>query len=204
MHLSSPNHVTYIVGASGTGTSTRAEQLRRELTAGPDARGCCVIATDVVRAQLRAVLHEHDHPDLWGESFNLDGRDGDRHRDGVNVDAFERQCAPILRAVEAGVEYALSEGWDVIVEGVHLLPGAFGIPTGVPVTVELLVVTDAAEHVARFRSRDAASGGRRPAAHYEANLARVHAVQDELVDRWLAWRAALPTGVELTLIGPDA
>jgi 2-phosphoglycerate kinase len=204
MEPARPQLVTYVLGASGTGTSTRAAQLQRELLECEDQRGCCLLSTDVVRAQLRAVLERTDHPDLWGESFDLPGRDGDRHRDGVDVEAFERQCAPILRAIEAGVAYALTEGWDVIVEGVHLLPGALALPSGVAVRVELLVVDDAAEHVSRFRHRDAASGGRRAAAHYEANLPRVRAIQDELVDRWVAWRRALAPDHEVVLVGPDA
>jgi 2-phosphoglycerate kinase len=180
--------VHYIAGASGVGTSTRARELQQAWSAEPDARPVCVLATDVVRAQLRAVLDRDAHPDLWGESFNLPARQGDAIREGVAIDAFLRQCAPILRAIEAGVEYALTEGWDVIVEGVHLVPGAYERASGddVTVTAELLVVDDVAAHVARFRSRDAASSGRRPAPHYEANLERVRAVQAELVERWSA------------------
>lgn len=198
--------VHYVAGASGTGTSTRAAQLQRELAGRPEARGSCVIATDVVRAQLRAVLDRETCPELWGESLNLPARPGDRLRDGVDVSAFERQCAPILRSVEAGVAYALTKGWDVIAEGVHLVPGLFTLAsrTASPltVTVELLVVEDAAEHVARFRSRDAASGGRRSAAHYEGNLGRVRAIQAELLDRWHAWRTGLDATADMTVIGP--
>lgn len=179
--------VHYVAGASGTGTSTRARELQQAWSSATGARPVCVIATDVVRAQLRAVLDRSAHPDLWGESFNLPARAGDRVRDGVAIDAFLRQCAPILRAVEAGIAYALTEGWDVIAEGVHLVPGAYAQVDvdDVIVTSELLVVEDAVEHVERFRSRDAASDGRRPAAHYEANLGRVRVVQAELVDRAL-------------------
>lgn len=186
-----PQRVHYIAGASGTGTSTRSVQLQRAWAKQPDPRPCIVIATDVVRAQLRAVLDPEQHPDLWGESFNLPVRDGDRLREGVNIDAFLRQCAPILRSVEAAVAYALSEGWDVIVEGVHLVFGEFELASGdgLEVTTELLVVEDPDEHLTRFRARDEASGGRRPAAHYEANFQRVVAVQAELVERWQAWQA---------------
>ena len=180
--------VHYVAGASGTGTSTRARELQHAWSSEPESRPVCVIATDVVRAQLRAVVDRDAHPDLWGESFNLHTRDGDDVRDGVAIGAFLRQCDPILRAVESGVEYALTEGWDVIVEGVHLVPGQYARAVGddLVVTHELLVVDDRDEHVARFRSRDTASNGRRPAPHYEANLERVRAVQAELVARLAA------------------
>lgn len=189
--------VHYVCGASGVGTSTRAAALQAEWLA-KGAR-VCVIATDVVRAQLRAVLGDAQaRPDLWGESFNLQARDGEPLRDGVAIDAFLRQCGPILRAVEAAVEYALTEGWDVVVEGVHLVPGEFALPRadGVDVAVELIVVEDAQEHARRFEARDAASGGRRPAAHYVANLPRIRTVQSLLVERWNAWDP--PPGVTTT------
>lgn len=181
--------VHYVAGASGTGTSTRAMRLQQQWTTCDDARPVLVVATDVVRAQLRTLAVQVDTPELFGESFNLtpSGAD-DLVVDGVAIGAFLRQCAPILRAVEAGVEYALTEGWDVIVEGVHLVPGAYAPTTtdDVLVAAELLVVDDPDEHVSRFVARDATSAGRRPAAHYEANLARVRAVQAELIDRWHA------------------
>lgn len=200
----SRQRVHYVAGASGTGTSTRAVQLQRELAGGVGGAPCLVIATDVVRAQLRAVLDDADHPDLWGESFNLPHAHGDRIRDGVGIDAFLRQCAPILRAVEAGVAYALTEGWHVVVEGVHLVPGQFAVPGDrvVEVVAELLVVRDRVEHAARFRGREIVSRGRRPAEHYERNLARIHVVQAELLDRWEAWRAELGDAAGIRLVGP--
>lgn len=193
-----PQRVHYLCGASGVGTSTRAAQLQRAWLA--EGARCCVIATDVVRAQLRAVLGDAlEQPDLWGESFDLRPRDGDLVRDGVAIDAFLRQCAPILRAVEAGVEYALTEGWEVVVEGVHLVPGEFELPVDVDVdvdvAVELVVVDDVQEHARRFEARDAASGGRRPAAHYVANLPRIRTIQALLVERGRSWKA--PPGVDL-------
>lgn len=191
-----PQRVHYLCGASGVGTSTRAAQLQRAWLA--EGARCCVIATDVVRAQLRAVLGDaRQQPDLWGESFDLPPRDGDLVRDGVSIDAFLRQCAQVLRAVEAGVEYALTEGWDVIVEGVHLVAGEFDVPVAaaVDVAVELVVVEDVHEHARRFEARDAASGGRRPAAHYIANLSRIRTIQALHVERSRAWQP--PPGVVL-------
>ncbi|MCW2928992.1 MAG: pgk2 [Thermoleophilia bacterium] len=192
--------MTYVIGASGVGTSTRALSLQREL--GDSGRPCLLLATDVIRAQLRTVLDQEACPELWGESFNLPTTDEDDEvRSGVNVTAFERQCAPVLRAVEAGVAYALTEGWHVVVEGVHLIPGTFQIPDAdqADVTLELLVVADEAEHIARMRSRDVASDGRRPAAHYEANLPRVRTIQAVLVERW---DALPPAQQHVTRVGP--
>ncbi len=183
--------VHYLAGASGTGTSTRARRLQLERSAIDGERPWHVIGTDVVRAQLRTCIDRDACPDLFGESFNLPVRDGDEVVDGVSIDAFARQCEPILRAVEAGVEYCLGEGWNVVVEGVHLVPGWFELASADAAdrSFELLVVDDRDVHVARLRSRDAASDGRRSAAHYERNLDRVAVVQRLLVERFEAFDA---------------
>ncbi len=192
-------HVWYIAGASGTGKSTRAAEIEYHARSAANAPRCLTIATDVIRAQLRSVLDRNEFGDLWGESFNLPVCEGDDLRTAiaddppVNLSAFIRQCTPILRCVEAGVAYALSEGWNVIVEGIHLVPGLWSLPTRptpdvpVAVTVEMLTVSDTSEHQARFRSRDVASGGQRPAAHYIANIPRIQVIQNELVSRWADW-----------------
>jgi 2-phosphoglycerate kinase len=178
-----PQRVHVIAGASGTGTTTRAFELRRAWEDDPSlVRPVSIVHTDVVRALLRTAVDAGTCPDLFGESFTLAAQEGDEVVDGVSVTAFERQCAPILRAVRAAIAYSLDEGWHVIAEGVHLLPGLLelDLPAHVRLTSELLVVDDEADHVGRLRSRDAASDGRRSAAHYEANLARVRAVQEHL------------------------
>lgn len=186
--------VHFISGASGAGTSTRAIELRRAWEAEAGARPVHLLATDVVRAQLRTALTREEHPDLWGESFDLPARAGDRVVDDVAVDAFLRQCEPIMRAVEAGAAQALDEGWDVIVEGVHVVPGLLRPPPPerATSTFELLVVDDHDLHRERFAARDVASAGRRAAAHYVANLARIRVIQEELRERARHFSPRLP------------
>lgn len=181
-----PQRVHFIAGASGSGTSTKALQLQRRWVTQEGSRPAFVISTDVVRAQLRAVLDEADHPDLFGESFDLPARAGDVVVDGVSASAFRRQCDLVLRGVDAGLAYALTEGWDVIVEGVHLVPGMYAEPADVTVTRELLVVEDPAVHAGRFQARDLASDGRRPAEHYVRNLDRISVIQGFLAEQWVA------------------
>lgn len=180
--------VWYLLGASGTGKSTRARELVAEL--GP---AVYVISTDVIRAQLRAVLDREREPDLWAESFDvpLIGNDEGELLDGVNINGFLRQCRPVLRAVEAAVTYCLTEGWNCIVEGVHLVPGEFSLAAvaGVEVHAELRLVEDYAAHRELFVAREVASAGGRPAAHYHTNLARIRTVQGLIHERWLSWDA---------------
>lgn len=180
--------VTYILGASGTGKSTRALAKAND----HNGRIQCV-STDVIRAQLRAVLPQQSHPELWAESFNVPMLDGDEDsaRNGVNIAGFLRQSAPILRAIEAAVEYCVVEDWDCIVEGVHLVPGEFALPqlSSVEVTAELCVVEDQDAHRAMFVARERDSSGGRSAAHYHANLERIGIVQAFIQERWDGWNA---------------
>ncbi len=182
---------TFITGASGTGKSTRARMLAGDCN---PAR-LLVISTDVVRVQLRATLDSKHHPELLGESFSVPELDSDEivvAADGtkVNVGGFFRQCQTIMRAVNAAVEYALTEGWDVISEGIHLMPGLVAVPEAATSRFELIHIDDSQQHEERFREREAASLGGRPAAHYIANLPRIAVIRDEISSRWEAW---LPT-----------
>lgn len=181
-------HIWYIAGASGTGKSTRA----REIAAECDPSRSLLISTDVVRAQLRSVVTQEQHPDLWGESFNLPHHTDDElrtARDGslVNISGFLRQCEPILKAVHAAVDYGISEGWDIVVEGVHLVPGLLEVPSHTPTTLLLMQVLDNEDHARRFIAREQSSGGGRPAQHYITNLPRINVIQQLLHERWTEW-----------------
>jgi 2-phosphoglycerate kinase len=153
------------------------------------------------------VLDRATFPELWAESFDVpmaagDERAAGRTADGspVNLAGFERQCAPVLACVEAGVEYALAEGWNCVVEGVHLVPGSFAVAGGddVRVRVELCEPAGRDVHADMFLARDLASSGRRPVSHYLANLPRIEVVAAMLRERWHAWE--LPDGVEREVV----
>lgn len=196
--------VQYICGASGTGKSTLAQQVRQEQTLGLDHR-VEIISTDVLRAQLRAVLTRTDYPELWAESFNVPFADGvvvDPNQ--VNIDGFLRQCAPILRAVEAGVQYMLTEGWDVIVEGVHLVPGQYAPASSDQheVVVTMCEAQDAETHRQLFAHRDTSTRGARPAQHYQLNLARIQQIQQLLSERFDAAPMG-PTYERKTVLSTD-
>lgn len=177
-----------ITGASGTGKSTRSRAIAREC----DLDRLLVISTDVVRAQLRATMNLHEHPELIGESFSVPIIDGDQiieATDGseVNVGGFLRQCQTIMAAINAAIAYGVTEGWDIIVEGIHLMPGMVDLIESVDMQFELMNVRDTNDHAERFHRRSRASRGGRPAAHYIANLPRIEVIQDVITTRWDTW-----------------
>ncbi|MBC7644983.1 MAG: hypothetical protein H7123_07640 [Thermoleophilia bacterium] len=201
--------VTYIMGASGSGKTTRT----RELMASSPA-GVMVISTDVIRAQLRGVLDRSGYPELWAESFDVPyandcpgggspGADAGSDEPGLNVAGFARQCAPVLHAVEAGVAYALTEGCDCIVEGVHLVPGWFALPPAgddLNITAELRVVRDEMAHRDLFADREKRTYGRRPAARYHEMIDNIRAVQTLLESRWHVWVPSVTPGVACSVV----
>jgi len=219
--------VTYIMGASGSGKTTRTRELLASAAASAAAAnaagaraaatitpGVVVVSTDVIRAQLRAVLDQAEYPELWAESFDVprahDGDNGgspgaDAASDGpgLNIEGFARQCAPVLRAVEAAVDYVLTEGSDCIVEGVHLVPGWFALPPrrdDLAITAELRLVRDEPAHRGLFADREAGTQGRRPAARYLEMLANIRAVQTLLETQWNTWTPAVVPRVTCSLV----
>jgi 2-phosphoglycerate kinase len=150
------------------------------------------------------VLDRKTHPDIWAESFDVPHAAGDSISPaGVNIDGFLRQCAPIARSVEAGVEYGLDEGWNIVVEGVHLVPGTFAVPErNLQIVAELHTVADLGNHRELFTQRDIGSNGKRPAEHYHRNLDRIHDVQQLLIDRWGSWEAGERVTLERVDVTP--
>ena len=87
---------------------------------------------------------------------------------------------------------ALAEGWSIVLEGVHLVPGL------VPLEIEGALVVHArardrgrgASTAAHFHVRDAATGGVRAMDKYLTRLDDIRTIQDYIVER--AEKAGVP------------
>jgi 2-phosphoglycerate kinase len=97
------------------------------------------------------------------------------------IEGYRDQADRIGTAVAAIVERAANEATPLVVEGVHVLPGALDPALGgrCLVVEALLVVDDEELHRGHFSHR----GGARPAQRYLAGFAEIRALQDELVSR---------------------
>ncbi len=87
------------------------------------------------------------------------------------IDGFLDQTRRVLVGVEASVTRALAEGWSMVIEGVHLVPGLS------PARIEGALVVHAVLHIeneevhrTRFHVRDSATGGVRPMDKYVSRL----------------------------------
>lgn len=141
-------------GVSGVGKSSIAAEVGARL------RITTVLPTDAIREVMRHVVSDTLAPILHSSSFDawkkLRAPVPDDH-DPVIV-GFRQQAEVVATGVRALVDRALREGNDLIVEGVHIVPGLFDNDLAVwrqraVVYQTLLTVSDATTHRAHFLTR---------------------------------------------------
>jgi 2-phosphoglycerate kinase len=174
--------MVFIGGATGTGKSTVATELayRFGITR--------VTSTDFVRQTMRAFFSRDFMPSIHQSSFEA----GDVYPDADDplVSGFLEQARNVLVGVRASSERALEEGWSLVLEGVHLVPGLVDLPRpdqAVSVFV-VLSIEDEDEHVRHFRFRDEDS--ERPESRYLERFDDIRNLQEFIVAR--AARAGVP------------
>lgn len=170
--------VVLVGGAPGVGKSAVATQLAHRL-------GITRIAsTDTIREVLRTTLAPGIAPSIATSSFEA-------HRalppeagaaDPLLVGFFE-QADTVSRAARGIVARSLRERVPLVLEGVHVIPGAGLGPVGDPraVVVEaLLVVADEAEHRSHFRFRAEETADGRPLERYLDRFPEIRRIQAAL------------------------
>jgi 2-phosphoglycerate kinase len=163
--------IVLIGGATGTGKSTVASEVAHRLGINR------VTSTDVVRQTLRAFFAPDAKPSIHRSSF-------DPPPGATLVDAFLEQTDEVLVAVEAAVSRAVLEGWSMVVEGVHVVPGMLTLSAADATIVEcVLSIQDEKAHASHFWIRDATSGGERPVNKYLDRLDDIRRLQDFIVER---------------------
>src|SRR3989442_203268 len=88
-----------------------------------------------------------------------------------------------LVGVRASIERALQEGWSMVLEGVHLVPGMLPRIEGALVAQCVLAIDDAGVHGSHFMIRDTGSNGLRPHSKYIDRLDDIRRVQEHIVSR---------------------
>jgi len=166
--------VILVGGATGTGKSTVATEIAYRLGI------TRVTSTDFVRQTMRAFFSDEFMPAIHHSSFEA----GDAFPDADDplVTGFLEQSRDVLVGVVASIERALQEGWSMVLEGVHLVPGM--LPAQLPdalVVPCMLSIQDETAHAQHFFARDA--GSQRPTAKYLDRFAEIRRLQDFLVER---------------------
>src|SRR5438445_8133057 len=154
--------VILVGGATGTGKSTVATEAAYRLGI------TRVTSTDFVRQTMRAFFSHEFMPSIHYSSFEAGSalRSPEEAEDPM-LAGFLEQTRNVLVGVGASIERALEEGWSMVLEGVHLVPGMLPLMlTDALVVPCVLSIPDEEAHAAHFWIRDATSEGLRPVERY--------------------------------------
>ena len=170
--------ILLVGGATGTGKSTVATESAHRLGI------TRVTSTDFVRQTMRAFFSAEFMPSIHYSSFEAGAglRQPDQAEDPV-IAGFLEQTRNVLVGVRASIYRALEEGWSMVLEGVHLVPGMLPEIDGALVAQCVLEVEDPKQHSSHFLVRDAGSNGVRPHDKYVDRLADIRRIQASIVAR---------------------
>jgi 2-phosphoglycerate kinase len=200
--------ILLVGGATGTGKSTVATEAAYRLGI------TRVTSTDFVRQTMRAFFSEEFMPSIHYSSFEASEalREPEQAEDPV-IAGFMEQTRNVLVGVRASLERALEEGWSMVLEGVHVVPGMLPSMERALVVQCVLAIDDIEEHTSHFMIRDMGSDGLRPHAKYVDRLDDIRRIQDYIVRRARRHgvpvigntdiRSAIDRVVELVLISAE-
>ena len=179
-HLDLPV-VLLVGGATGTGKSTLATEAAHRLGI------TRVTSTDFIRQTMRAFFSREFMPSVHFSSFEaqlaLTKADEDVSDDATLM-GFLDQTRNVLVGVEAAVDRALAEGWSIVLEGVHLVPGMISTDRANALVVQCVVaISDEDVHRSHFWVRDTATEGLRPLGKYLEGMPEIRMIQDVLLER---------------------
>ena len=161
-----------IAGATGTGKSTASIKIAQR-------EGFQrIVSTDNIREVLRSVDVDESNLALHRSSYSL-GETKEPVQDWLDT------CQVLEEAILATIAKSRREGFDLVIEGVHIVPSerilrswteSGGFAMGV-----VMVVHDENLHQGMFVERE--KNTYRKAERYIANLQRIRSIQDGLIER---------------------
>ena len=173
--------ILLVGGGTGTGKSTVATEVAYRLGI------TRVTSTDFVRQTMRAFFAREFMPSIHYSSFEA-GLGLSKAEEEESGDAallgFLDQTRNVLTGVEAAVRRALDEGWSMVLEGVHLVPGMLETDFEDALVVQcVLAIHDEEIHRTHFWARDHPSEGVRPVDRYISGLPEIRMIQEYVLER---------------------
>ena len=159
-------------GTTGVGKSTIATELAFRL----GMRS--VIGTDTIREVMRRIIAPELLPALHASSFLAWKAVGRPGRADI-IRGFEDQVQHVSVGVNAVLERAHKEGFNAILEGIHLVPGYIKLDSRDFMYV--ITVRNKKELEARFYERSRYS--KRPANYYLEHIDEIMAIQEFVVEK---------------------
>ncbi|TML89450.1 MAG: 2-phosphoglycerate kinase [Actinobacteria bacterium] len=171
--------IILVGGATGTGKSTVATEVAHRLGI------TRVTSTDFVRQTMRAFFSREFMPSIHYSSFEAGhGLPEEEQETGdPTLLGFLEQTRNVLVGVNASIERALEEGWSMVLEGIHLVPGMLPRIEGALVIECILHITDTENHRSHFLIRDIVSDERRAGSKYLDHLAEIRRIQTYIAER---------------------
>jgi 2-phosphoglycerate kinase len=133
---------------------------------------------------MRAFFSEAFMPSVHYSSFEAGHAVVDSETGDPTILGFLEQTRNVLVGVDAAIQRALTEGWSMVLEGVHLVPGL--VPRridGVLVVNAVLAIESADVHRTHFHVRDLQTGGMRAMDKYIEQLDDIRRLQTHIVRR---------------------
>jgi 2-phosphoglycerate kinase len=159
--------VVAIGGSSGVGKSTVSQEVADRLGIS------VVISTDQVRAVIRSVLNPELLPALSQSSFSAAKMMRSNLSGNRLLFAFEEQARIVQHGTVALARRSVKEGQQVMINGVHVVPGLQPVDPDFPLFTYVLTVGTAQEHKGRFIKRFL-EGDRKPTEY----LQRMDAIRE--------------------------
>jgi 2-phosphoglycerate kinase len=172
--------ILLIGGATGTGKSTVATEVAYRLGI------TRVTSTDFVRQTMRALFTSEFLPAIHMSSFDAGKALPTAQEKEIDplLHGFLEQTRHVLVGVQAAIERSLEEGWSMVLEGVHLVPGMLPRQIEGALAVECVIAIENEEtHAGHFWIRDMSSDGVRPLDKYLDRIADIRYLQDFIVER---------------------
>ena len=152
--------VVALGGASGVGKSTVSQEAADRLGIS------VVISTDQVRAVIRSVLSPDLLPALSQSSFSAAKMMRSNLSGNRMLFAYEEQARIVQHGTAALARRSVKEGQQVMINGVHIVPGLQPSEPDFPMFTYVLTVGSAQEHRGRFIKRFL-EGDRKPTEYLE-------------------------------------
>ncbi len=177
--------IVLVGGATGTGKATGAPEVAHRLGI------TRLTSTDFIRQTMRAFFSSEFMPAIHTSSFEAGTVVEPDATGDPTLTGFLEQSRQVCVGVDAALRRALTEGWSMVLEGVHLVPGY--VPAtidGAVVVHAVMSISDEDVHRVHFHVRDTATGGLRPMDKYLDRLTDIRRIQTLLVSR--AFREGVP------------
>jgi 2-phosphoglycerate kinase len=170
--------IILIGGSTGTGKSTVATEVAHRLGI------TRVTSTDFIRQTMRAFFSAEFMPSIHHSSFEAGVAAADTDTGDPTILGYIDQCRNVNVGVNAAIQRSLTEGWSMVLEGVHLVPGMLPLEIEGALVLHVILEIESEEaHRTHFHIRDITTGGLRAMEKYLSRLDDIRKVQSFLVAR---------------------